>query len=535
MLDISPIAREGMLALARRRGIVIPGIVEQSWYQPDPDTLPKPQEGPQTAFLECDADIVIYGGAAGGGKSFGLFLEAASIRDCPTARFVYFRRQQTDINKAGGPWDKSLAFFPLYGATPNRTSYKWRFPSGCEGQFASLQYDTSLLGWQTTEIDVLLFDELTHFTERQFWYMQSRLRNVSGVRTRTKAGTNPAPGWVKKLLAPWVDADWPDSDKSRPGEIRYLARIDGETVWVDADWRYSTGDKPKSITFIRSSIYDNRILLDADRSYVTNLLSQTAVEKARLLDGDWSVTDGSFFDMFTQAEHYVPALHTPKGIDGAEPPEWWVYCAGFDWGYDDPSAFVLCGVSETGCVHVLESWERSRCTNETYAGLVCSTLSRWGVAKELCIIVADQSMWSRRTINAVQAEPDVDAFFRAGLSMTPGEHGAEANRARNSQIRAFLDKDRMLQVYRGYNSRLVECLEGAQHATHDNEQVEHDEFSHLIFALGCALSTRPKPTAKPASDIDPHVQAAQYLDILHDKARERYAERDSDDNRPWGY
>jgi hypothetical protein len=486
--------------------------------------LPEPQPGPQTQFLESEADIVIYGGAAGGGKTFSLLLDFArpDFISNPAYGFVIFRRTSPQITNEGGLWDASQIYRDV-GAYSRVGDHSWHFPSGCSGRFTHLVNEDDKYAWQGSEITRIGFDELTHFTEGQFFYLLSRNRSTCGIRPQVRATCNPQPGWVKKFIAPWIDKQFPNPAKS--GEVRWFARIRGQIEWVDPDFRIPVqelGDvskfdaetieemrKPKSVTFIRSSVYDNPALVNSNPSYLANLLSQSAVERSRLLDGDWDAFEGSFFDKFSNAAHVVTAWHTPKTVDGPLPPQWWTFFGGFDWGYADPSAFVLAATDENGAVHGLESWEVERETNDQLADRVCATLARWGISKNKCDIVADGTMWNRKTFNGVPAEADVEAFHRAGLRMVKADVGAVANRHRNSAIRAFIAAVKKFFLYRGYNNRLVECLESAQPDPHDNEQVLHNEFSHLIVALGNALSLRPKPSDSPVAALTPEEEAVK--------------------------
>lgn len=473
---------------------------------PITEGVPSPQPGPQTAFLQSDADIVIYGGAAGGGKTFGLFLHSVMERDNPNYRFVYFRRQQTDINKAGGPWDKSMDFFPQFSAFPNKTSYKWRFPSGAEGQFASLQYDADVLNWQTAEIARLYFDELTHFTSYQFWYMLSRNRSTSGVKCQVRAGTNPDAGsWVKKLIAPWVDENWPERDKAESGEIRWIARDEeGEMVWVDADWRYKANESgyeapPKSITFIASKLSDNKALTDIDPTYESNLLMQDSVTAARLLGGDWSVRELGFFDDFCEQPPWVidPAF-TPK----SPPPSWYRFIGGLDWGYRDPFAFVLASIGETGHKDIMQSLRRNRLTNSEQASLILTMLDDWGIKPDQCLIYCDGTMWYSKTINGIEFPPDIQDFITAGLICIPCPVGEDSNRDRYTAIQKEFH-NRTMSIYRGFNRDLVDSINGAKSHKNDTEKLNHDICSHLIVALGNAIAPYQSAAEKPKEDNRP--------------------------------
>jgi len=130
------------------------------------------QPGPQSAFLASRADIAIYGGAAGGGKTFALLLEPCRHMENPDFGGVIFRRQAIQVRAEGGLYDTSFGIYGQLDATPMSSPYpKWTFPSGSSVSFNHLSSDSDLLSWQGSQIPFLGYDELTHFTERQFWYM----------------------------------------------------------------------------------------------------------------------------------------------------------------------------------------------------------------------------------------------------------------------------------------------------------------------------------------------------------------------------
>lgn len=265
----------------------------------------RPQPGPQTAFLSSPADIAVYGGSAGGGKTFALLLEP--LRHVGNPRFggAIFRRTLDQVRTEGGLWDESGRLYPLLGAQANLQMLRWRFRSGASLRFEHLQHEKDKYQYQGAQFAYLAFDELTHFTESQFFYMLSRNRSTCGVRPYVRATTNPdANSWVKRFLAPWVDARHPEPVAS--GELRWFVRDGGQILWVPAE----TPDA-KSVTFVRASVFDNRILLERDPGYLANLKALALVDRRRLLDGDWEIVEaGNLF----RREWFEIIESTPAGL-----------------------------------------------------------------------------------------------------------------------------------------------------------------------------------------------------------------------------
>ena len=184
-------------------------------------TLHSAQPGPQEEFLKCSADIAIFGGAAGGGKTAAHILDFLRHYNNPEARGIFFRRTMPEILKAGAVWDNTFEFYAPLNGVPTGTT--WRFPSGSKLEFSHLEHEKTIYNYQGAEIPVIYFDELTHFSEKMFWYLQSRNRSTSGIKAYTRATTNPkADSWVAKLVEWWIDGDGfaiPD----RSGEIRSVS------------------------------------------------------------------------------------------------------------------------------------------------------------------------------------------------------------------------------------------------------------------------------------------------------------------------
>jgi len=265
-----------------------------------------PQPGPQTQFLQSPAQICIYGGSAGSGKSYALLLSTLRHIDNSKFRAIIFRRTSPQITNPGALWDESTKLFGQLDATPYVSRLKWVFNTGASVEFSHLERKDTVLDYQGAQIDHIYLDELNHFEESQFWYMLSRNRSVSGVPSRIRATTNPSSeGFVRELVDWWIDEDgYPIPERS--GVIRWFARFHGELHWGDSPEelkRRLAGDEgedfidPVSFTFIPASIYDNPVLLEQDKTYLASLKALNRVDRAQLLEGNWNVRAdaGTFF------------------------------------------------------------------------------------------------------------------------------------------------------------------------------------------------------------------------------------------------
>lgn len=268
-----------------------------------------PQPGPQTEFAITEADIAIYGGAAGGGKSFGLLLEPFYHYNNSQFGAVIFRRNTTQIRNQGGLWDEAIQLYSGVGADLKDSALEVIFESGMAVKFAHLEYERTIYDWHGSQIALLGFDELTQFTERQFFYMLSRNRSMSGVPGYVRATCNPdVDSWVRKFIDWWIGSDgFPITERS--GVLRWFIRQEDEILWANSkeelEKQFGKDCYPKSVTFIPSKIYDNKIFMDRDPAYIANLNALPRVERLRLKEGNWNVrpTAGMYFQ-----RHWFPIV-----------------------------------------------------------------------------------------------------------------------------------------------------------------------------------------------------------------------------------
>lgn len=254
----------------------------------------KPQRGPQTRFLASQADIAIYGGSAGGGKSYALLLEPLRhIHTSADFAAVIFRRTLVDVKKPGSLLDTSMGIYGSIAGKIRLDTLEWKFPTGAKIAFGHLEHETTVLDWQGSQIALLCFDELTHFSRSQFFYMLSRNRSTCGVRPYVRATTNPdADSWVAEFIAWWIDQETGLPIYERSGVLRWFIRLGDALIW--ADTKQELLDKypeipPKSVTFVPARLDDNAILNAADPNYRANLLALDNVERERLLNGNWKI------------------------------------------------------------------------------------------------------------------------------------------------------------------------------------------------------------------------------------------------------
>ena len=240
----------------------------------------------QKKFIDAVESEVLFGGAAGGGKSYGQMVDAFLVAiTYPGSKQLVLRRTFAELDKS--LIRTSLALYPREIYTFNSSSHTGRFKNGSVIDFGYCAGENDVYQYQSAEYDVIRFDELTHFTEAQYLYLISRVRGANGYPKQIKSSTNPGGvghSWVK---ARFIDPAVPES--SFLGE-----------------------DGMKRI-FIPSLLSDNKFLADGDPDYEKRLLALPERERKALLYGDWNIFDGQYFSEFRRERHVIEPFEIPDG------------------------------------------------------------------------------------------------------------------------------------------------------------------------------------------------------------------------------
>lgn len=251
-------------------------------------------------ILRTSADVAFFGGAAGGGKTYALLLEACR-HVCSVRGFgaVYFRRIMPEITREGGPWYDSFEIYShLEGESRVQGRY-WRFPPyDNKITFSHMEYEKTKHQWKSAQVPLLIFDQLEDFTRGQFIYMFSRNRSTCGVSPYIRGAYNPVPredktgGWLHEFVGWYLDKNGEYPDPAKAGVIRWFVNVKDSLHWFDSKSQAVAEFPhipPKSFTYIPSSVYDNKILLEKDPSYLANLHGLDNIDMERLLKANHKI------------------------------------------------------------------------------------------------------------------------------------------------------------------------------------------------------------------------------------------------------
>lgn len=360
----------------------------------------RPHPGPQTQFFETDADIIVFGGAAGPGKTFCLLIEPLRYIHNPGYNAVILRRDKEQIRQSGGLWDESQVWYSGLTQDSREQQLDWRFPSGAHVKFDAIQHEKDKLTYQGAQICYIGWDELTHFTESQFWYLQSRNRSLCGVKPYMRATLNPDPdSWVyDNLIGPWVNPDFiQDGERftAGPGEILWFKRQSDGRLWYSR----TQIDGGQTLCYIPALHDANPTLLEKDPGYLDRLGNLPEVERRRLLQGDWSaVGAGGLID--PDKWTWVDELPEPC----------YLFCRGWDTGLTeggDESAGMLWALgSKTQTMYVLvqQCWVQAVAPSVLKAQIKDLT-EQDSDDVEVCLVAVERSTASLSLIDDLAQDP----------------------------------------------------------------------------------------------------------------------------------
>ena len=428
----------------------------------------QPNDGPQTDFLAAPEIDVLYGGAAGGGKSYAMLVDPLRYAHRAAHRALILRRSMPELREL---IDKSRELYPqaFHGCKFREVEKLWNFPSGAKVEFGFLERDADVYRYQGQAYSWIGFDEITHLPTEFAWnYLASRLRTTdSEITPYLRCTANPGgvgAHWVKK---------------------RYISPAPPNESF--------DGDDGLSRKFIPARLDDNPYLSE-DGRYEQMLKALPDVQRRQLLEGNWEITEGAAFTEFDPNVHVVIPFEIPVG---------WERIKGIDYGYASESACVWGAVDPTDGTLII------------YRELYQKNLT--GV--DLAQVITNMEVYDPYSVQGVL---DTAAWARTGTTgPTVGETlqraGHKLRRADKNRSQGKIQVHEYLKVQQSGRPRLqifntcpnlIRELTGIPLDKSNPEDVDTHAPDHAYDALRYLIMSRPR-LSDPYSQIrNLHLQQA---------------------------
>ncbi len=411
-----------------------------------------PNERQREFFLSTAAHTA-YGGARGGGKSFAMRrkLVMLAMRH-QNLRLLLLRRTLAELRENHLlPLQSELAGYAEY----KKEERTFRFPNGSRLTLGYCDCDGDLLQYQGAEYDVIGFEEATHLKEEWMVFISTSLRTT------------------KKDFRPRIYYT------CNPGGVghAYIKRL-----FIDRAFR--EGEDPADYCFIPARVYDNRVLMEADLSYVKRLEALPEHKRRAHLLGDWNVYEGQVFEEFTDTPaHYVDRLFTHV-IEPFSPPESWQRYRSFDFGYAKPFSVAWWAKDHDGRLYrILELY--GCVAREPNVGV------RWSperIFEEIARVEREHPFLAGQRVIGV-ADPAIwDASRGEAIADTAERFGVYFERGDNRRIAGWMQLHNRLQfdaegrpaLYVFRNCRdFIRTLPTLQYSRLSPEDVDSDGEDHI--------------------------------------------------------
>lgn len=415
----------------------------------------------QQAFIDATEDEVLYGGAAGGGKSYGQLIDAYLYAlKYKKSKQLILRRTFPDLEKSLIRVSRDLYRQDL--CEYNGSKHTYTFINGSIIDFGYINNESDVYQYQSAEYDVIRFDELTHFTEFMYVYMMSRLRGANPYPKQMKSSTNPGNvghGFVRQRF---IDIAPPDT-----------------TIQT------ATGTR----RFIPAKVQDNSFLVSADPEYIKRLENLPDEEKKALLYGSWDVFKGQYFTEWDREKHVIEPFHIPHD---------WKRFRAMDWGYNDPCAIGWFAVGPDQHIYLY----RELTMQETLSRDVAKRIVELTGDEKIAYTVASPDMWQHRGHSDIEGESIAETFMRNGVPLMKADNARVIGWQRvRENLATAPDGKPYVQVFNTC-LKLIETIPLMIYDDKNVEDVGDNLPDHWCEMFRYGLMSRPAPSRAKKEKAD---------------------------------
>ena len=470
-------------------GVVSDKQVESNLLEDEQELVFRANPGPQTDFLASPEKEVLYGGAAGGGKSYSMLVDLLRYADNTNHRALLLRRTLSELTEL---IDQSkqmyLRAFPK--ARFKESTKTWHFPSGATALFSYVDKDDDVYRYQGQSFTWIGIDELGHYPTPYVWnYLRSRLRTADpSIETYARASANPGGvggWWIKKMFI----------DPMEPNTPFWATDIDTGKPLVYGPNHKKAGEPLFHRKFIPARLTDNPYLMRTGE-YEAMLHSLPEVERRRLLDGDWDVSEGAAFSEFSRNIHVVEPFEIPSG---------WPRIRSGDYGYSSPSCILWGAVDWDGNLWIYRELYAKGYTGEALAKII-REMERLDTRMSLSVL--DKSCWNRTGLGPSIAE----TMIREGVRWIPSDSNRMSGKIEVHRRLAPNDMgDPRLRIF-ATCTNLVRTLPTIPLSKSNSEDVDTRSDDHAYDALRYMCMTRQVSAPQASVFRNAHMRPPELMD-----------------------
>ena len=434
----------------------------------------KPNVGPQTEFLAASEREVLYGGSAGGGKSYAMLADPLRYMGHPSFSGLLLRHTTEELREL---IFKSKEIYPQIwkGIKWSERKMQWEAPSGARLWMSYLDRDDDVLRYQGLAFSWIGFDELTQWSTPYAWnYMRSRLRSVAqDLPVYMRATTNPGgPGhqWVKKMFI----------DPAPYGRKFDATDIESGNVLSYPKGHTKAGQALFKRRFIPARLSDNPYL-SAQGDYEAMLLSLPEHQRRQLLEGDWDIKEGAAFTEFDRNVHVIEPFSIPRN---------WVKFRACDYGYGPYSGVLWFAVSPDEQIIVYRELYVSKVLAADLADMILEAEADDGNIK---YGVLDSSLWHKRGDTGPSL---AEQMTMRGCRFRPSDRSKGSRVSGKNEIHRRLQIDEFTEqprlVFFNTCTDTVSQLPALPLDKKNPEDVDTRAEDHLYDALRYGIMSRPR-------------------------------------------
>lgn len=403
MLEAQELTSEGGLTTPKDIDM-LPEIAKQEVEKQD--VIWQPYPGPQTEFLKCMEDEVLFSGGRGSGKSDCLIVDPLRYCNNKNFRGLVIRRTMPELREL---ISRAKNIYPqaYKGAKWKEKENSFVFPSGAQIDFGYCDKEDDVERYRGQQYTWLGVDEISQYPSQSILEkLKGSLRTTDpSLSVFVRATTNPTGSGRQ-----WVKERWIDKDPEGGNRVEECVEVEG------------FGEMKITRKWFNSTVRDNPALLENNPHYLAQLASLPETLRRQWLYGDWDAADGLAFPEFRNDVHVVKPFKVPNN---------WYKFRACDWGFSSMAVCLWFAVDYDNNIFVYREYATSHETADVFA----NNIKQREANEYIKVGYLDGSVWAKR---GEMGETVADTMMRMGLNWVPSDRSPGSRKSGKAIVHKFL-------------------------------------------------------------------------------------------------